>query len=336
MPATCKFEVIAEKSLDFRGPTTTTLLPKSYQAFDIFFTPHDLEPIRYQMNFSTLHNPYEQHKIIIAGEGYQESLTFEELPQDCEGEVRFGDAIVNQWKGVSIRLRNNSGKALSFNWQIPEAEHGEFKFRPQAGLIDAKADKEVRVSFRSETACETATALTCEYSAITPAETGFEEWDDTFTTVRLVRPSEYEQIALARKRKLELEAEPATGKKKGAEDDIEEPEPIEVDMSEEANIELHEKVDPPAFTIEEGSEKSAELQASVTVDLASYECSVKEILFKPTLMFSSRVFKFSLRNTSKIRLNYLFKFTDAQRGLPDNGAFSISPTSGAVSPGCDE
>jgi len=35
------------------------------------------------LTFSTLSNPYEQHKVLITGEGYSESVTFEELPAGC-------------------------------------------------------------------------------------------------------------------------------------------------------------------------------------------------------------------------------------------------------------
>ena len=64
-----------------------TLQPKEYYSFDVDFTPTSVEPIDYQMEFETLHNPYECHKVIIRGEGYQESITFENLPFDLEDEL---------------------------------------------------------------------------------------------------------------------------------------------------------------------------------------------------------------------------------------------------------
>jgi hypothetical protein len=45
------------------------------------------------LTFSTLNNPYEQHKVMISGEGYSESVTFEGLPDD---ELQIGDCIVGK------------------------------------------------------------------------------------------------------------------------------------------------------------------------------------------------------------------------------------------------
>lgn len=57
-------------------------------------------------------------------------------------------------------------------------------------------------------------------------------------------------------------------------------------MSEEPNIEFHEQIPEPGHSTDEASKKVIELKGSVVVDYASYQCNVKEIVFKPTLMYS--------------------------------------------------
>ncbi len=49
-----------------------------------------------------MHNPYECHKVLIAGEGYTENVTFEGLPSDLEDELVIGDCTVNKGKSVSF------------------------------------------------------------------------------------------------------------------------------------------------------------------------------------------------------------------------------------------
>jgi hypothetical protein len=72
-----------------------TITPKSYQAFDIKFMPKEAQVETATLTFSTMGNPYEQHKVNITGEGYSESVTFEGLPDD---ELQVGDCIVGKGK----------------------------------------------------------------------------------------------------------------------------------------------------------------------------------------------------------------------------------------------
>jgi hydrocephalus-inducing protein len=53
-------------------------------------------------------------------------------------------------------------------------------------------------------------------------------------------------------------------------------------------------------------------------------------------MYATRVFKFSLKNTSKIALNYFFKIVDSKLGTSKEAPYSIKPSKGSITPGCDE
>jgi len=77
------------------------------------------------LTFSTLGNPYEQHKVQITGEGYSESVTFEGLPQD---ELAIGDFIVGKSKTMTFQLANNGDKAVRFHWNVGDKE--EFRLFP--------------------------------------------------------------------------------------------------------------------------------------------------------------------------------------------------------------
>ena len=96
------------------------------------------------LTFSTLGNPYEQHKVLITGEGYSESVTFEGLPDD---ELAVGDCIVGKPKTMTFQLANNGDKPVRFNWNLGDKE--EFRLYPSEGHLKAHASKQVKVVFKS-------------------------------------------------------------------------------------------------------------------------------------------------------------------------------------------
>jgi hydrocephalus-inducing protein len=116
VPATVKFRALNHDNLEFKGEGSVTLEPKEYYSCDIEFTPTSTEPVNYKMEFETLHNPFECHKVIIQAEGYQESVTFENLPEDEEDTIKFGDAIVKKSKTVNFDILNTSDKPVRFDW----------------------------------------------------------------------------------------------------------------------------------------------------------------------------------------------------------------------------
>lgn len=182
------------------------------------------------------------------------------------------------------------------------------------GHLKAKSSKQIKVVFKSGKSVKyDKIDLNCETFQIEQkgASEGYRDWDDTMKTMRMVRPSEYKKIMRQReeeekKRKEEAEAAAAAAaaaaQKKGAakpppkaaakkDDVVAEPE-IQIDMSEEANVELIETIAEIEYDKVEGSDKIVPLKTTLVCDYAKYECSIKNIMFKPTLMYASRNYKF--------------------------------------------
>jgi len=53
-------------------------------------------------------------------------------------------------------------------------------------------------------------------------------------------------------------------------------------------------------------------------------------------MYATRNFKFTMKNTSLIGLEYNFKIANSITGILDAGPYTIIPKQGTVAPGCDE
>lgn len=297
-------------------------------------------------------NPYEQHKVMLIGEGYAENVTFEGLPDD---ELKLGDCVVEKTNSETFQLANNGDKPVRFSFNAGEKEG--FRFSPAEGHLKAGASKEVKVQFRSTATVEyDKTELYCETQVIeymdgenVIAVSEAKDWDDTMKTVRMVRPSELKKILQERKieeaRKAEERAaaelakqggknKPKPGDKK-PETPVEEP--VEVDMSEPESAELVETIPAPETRDAEGAEPlQLVLKTSLTCDYAKYECTTTSMDFKPTLMYAQRTHKFTIKNTSLIELHFNFKLSNPESQMLDAGPYSIFPKRGSIAPGCDD
>lgn len=76
------------------------------------------------------------------------------------------------------------------------------------------------------------------------------------------------------------------------------------------------------------------LFASAFADYCAYECSTTQIDFKPTLMYQSRVFKITVKNTGKVSVKYSFLLFDEEGSAvsPDSKdcPFSADPDQGVI------
>ena len=201
------------------------------------------------------------------------------------------------------------------------------------------------------------------------------DWDESIKTLKKVTASQ--QAAILEKRKEDMQKRkdenealinqltnvkgvkpPAKPKdtKKDAKGKPGDKNVVPEESKEEADIDIEETNPEPEINILDKSEKYLPVKVTAISDYAKYECKIKEIRFKPTVMFGTRKFDFQLRNTSMTALNYKFSFTNPNPILPgyasnnlltsydksltpqDNagGAFSISPQQGTIPAQSDE
>lgn len=108
----------------------------------------------------------------------------------------------------------------------------------------------------------------------------------------------------------------------------------------------------PLHSEVEDSQRDLELFMNGIADFCKYECSIREIRFRDTLMYQTRAYTFPLKNTGQIDLNYQWSILkenesaptpppielrlDENRNVIDEGGevvpFSIMPTSGTIPP----
>lgn len=83
---------------------------------------------------------------MLMGEGFNESITFEGLPEDMEDELLIGDCIIGKAKAATFQMVNNGDKDVKFRWAAGGLE--EFKFYPSEGHLKAKSAKRIKVMVR--------------------------------------------------------------------------------------------------------------------------------------------------------------------------------------------
>lgn len=91
----------------------------------------------------------------------------------------------------------------------------------------------------------------------------------------------------------------------------------------------------PSFDVK-GTPTEQSILVSAFAEYSTYECDVKPIQFKSTLMYQSRVYRFTIRNTGKVALKYRFVFADEEgQEVEDepNFPFAIEPQFGSIETG---
>ena len=117
VPATVRFDAITNDCFTFEGGSLShTITQKAYNGFDIRYRPKAASQDKFLLTFSTLNNVYEQHKVMLVGTGYEESVTFEGLPDEAEDELNIGDCVINKAKAVTFMLANNGDSHVKFRW----------------------------------------------------------------------------------------------------------------------------------------------------------------------------------------------------------------------------
>lgn len=91
----------------------------------------------------------------------------------------------------------------------------------------------------------------------------------------------------------------------------------------------------PAHTVVPQSARVLNAKCSAGADLSRYQCDMAPIVFKPTMMFQTRVFAFPVKNLGEARLPFRFSvlLADGSRMLDGSGYYSVEPAAGEIEPG---
>lgn len=325
--------------------SNVVLEPKRTHTFQVVFKPAATKKFAHELQLMIKHNSFETQSIALAGECYQEDVTFEGLPRELDDELHFEDGAVGTSREVGFTLRNHTDKAFRFWWPRVSPH---LTFSPRRGHLHGKGTMAVVVAFHP---AEAAALSPLEELGLVMEELTYEgdhaeppEWDDRMTTVKYV-PLDHEQPPEPEDPP-RPSAAPAGGK--GGKD-AKAPPPVpapakpaaEVEVVDGENGEQLKRIEvvevEPAHTVVPGTAREIGLKVFAVADNARYEASVSSVTFRPTMMFQARSFGFSLKNTStaKMELAWSLHQPDGTPVVEGDAStpYTVLPLTGTVEAG---
>ena len=240
-----------------------------------------------------------------------------------QSHLRFGSIAVAESRQIMFTLTNRSqSNSVKFQWptSLPC-----LSFMPAVGHIKPGASKDIAVVFSALTKPESLHAQRisgkiCKISFSQPLSK-VPDWDDRMKSVRWVniRPPQTPSLESSTNgsvSKHNTVPVPTPAKKKVIETDPE-----------------------PAHSVVDESHRDMEILISGIADFVKFDCAVKDIRFKDTLMYQSKAHSFSVSNTGLIPLTYQWIVVDenassSQSELKQEMSmpFSIEPCQGVIQP----
>ncbi|XP_077975805.1 hydrocephalus-inducing protein homolog isoform X2 [Styela clava] len=296
--------------------TSVILQPGESANFDVKFRPECSRIYNGQIKITVMDNLFEENKIQLFGEGFQDDVTFDNLyepglggfdfdaPTDpsvnqhpstttvsqpeptpiiSRGErLLFGDCQVGVAKERSFSIKNHSDiDTVRFQW----AENDKVKFSPLIGHLHPGCSKDITATFISDSPTFLKDSiLKCGLSKIKFMQSVDQvtDWDDRLRVVKWIdvqRQPNDKTSRPAKKKVVETEAE-------------------------------------PEHTVIEGSSRSLDLALCANVNYAKFNCQTEIINFKDTLMFQARVYDVLLNNIGEVQLDYNWKVIMENPSIP--------------------
>ena len=267
-----------------------------------------------------------------------------------DNHLCFGSVPVGTSRQISFSLSNHSpNSVIRFNW--PTLPH--MTFSPAVGHIKPKAFKGITVTFKSSQPFSfKSQKFSGEIKKILFSKhlNQIPDWDDRIKSIRWVK-----NVPTSGGQGTNNKPTIATTQDGlGAEDaDMTDSQAVKAPAVPPAKRKVIETEPEPPHSEVEGGSRDVELMISAVADFAKYECPIREVHFKDTLMYQTRVYSFPVRNTGLIALSYEWVVVDSegspltphssQLHLDDGGSviseggemvpFSVSPVSGQIAVG---
>jgi hypothetical protein len=119
------------------------LKPNESKIIDIKYKPTAVKKVDVELKIKVLDNLFEELTVQLSGEGYIEDFTFDNLPNDSDNEIAFGDCQIGESKQISFTIANNSVEVL----RVTFPEQPEFSFYPSCCHLNSKGTREIIANF---------------------------------------------------------------------------------------------------------------------------------------------------------------------------------------------
>lgn len=307
--ARIKLEWVLKDGDDFDCPNLNivhSLKPLEQRSFDVKCRPSSIRKFDSELKLRVLENSFEDTSIVLTGEGYVDDFTFENMPDGVENEITFNDCAIRELKQVTFEVANHSSDYM----RVVCPDNTEFAFTPSLLHVRPRSNKQITVSFYPKQPCDIKVPCVFKVCKIKYATVPVDlDWDNRHN-----------------KKKAVLDLGKSSSSKNAA-----------TAVATAASLEGTAAIVEPQFDVLSGSVAEYNVFFNVFADVPTYECDVSTINFKPTLMYQTRVYQMSLKNTGKVLLRYNFLLFNEEgqqvQNVSEECAYSVTPTSGTVEAG---
>ena len=260
---------------------------------------------------------------MIVGEGYEDDITIDNIrgtskqgtdfieenilevldADDNSIHLNFGDCPIGRLNQLTFTITNHSStEPYRFSW----GTHPNIVFIPSVGHIHPRCSKDIIAEFKAqEPVSFQKVAVPVKIAKITFPQplAHVADWDDRMRVVRWVAPSTKRKSSYVEDDRI---TSPSKGKKesKKATEKEKVEEKLVQKAVEEKKVKVIETEPEPSYTAMEDTQRDIEIKASATSDYTSFSCDCEEIVFKDTLMFQNRTYRFNVYNNGNIILDY--------------------------------
>ncbi|WIA13448.1 hypothetical protein OEZ85_007028 [Tetradesmus obliquus] len=332
LPASARIEMDDHPAFALlEGPQVFTVESKKAATFTVAFNPPEVGTFSHELQLRVKLNPFEQYKVVVTGECIQEDITFAGLPSDTLGVLNLPDvylvsapvtpgsgtrnarmsqtdaaqpagsaaAAAASTSSYTFSLVNNSStRHFRFKWP----EHPQLKFTPSVGHLHAGASKDITVVLSAAVPVK----LDGQDIKMAVSQISYKgepiDWDDVLAASMIAAGA---RASSATRGSTGL---PGSGPKPGAE---------------------------PYVDLVAKTQRDVLLKVYATADSPRYECSAPApaIVFRPTMMFQTRSFTFSITNSALTALKYQWMVLDKHGNLDKSGLYTLTPEAGMMSGG---
>lgn len=150
MAATARLDAAPHEHFSVQEPNQLYAVDsKRAQTFTVDFCPKAVGQFTHEVSVKVQRNPFEDYKVLLTGEGYQEDVTFDELPGNAVDELRLTDCPIGKPQQCVFVLRNhNAAKAFRFRW--PATASPNLSFSPSTGHLLPGSTKDIMLTFKAD------------------------------------------------------------------------------------------------------------------------------------------------------------------------------------------
>jgi len=341
--------------LGFENSRDVSIKPKGRLPITVRYCPAAIRQASFSVQISVQNNSNMDVQLNFQGEGFSENIIFEGLPAN-DSDLIFTDCVVGRSQQLKFIMRNISSSDCRFAWtHLPEVT-----FSPRIGQLRACSSKEITATFHADKPIKVqAETAICQLAKIQLRNPQSPDWDDSMKIIKfmergslIIQPPHTPQVdekARATPRKMPGAVVAKSGRQSLANTSHEFILPkvdsksfiLAYPSPRGSAYDLMKVVDvkeEPAYDVIHDKLKEFTLKVFAVADVIQYHLSVHEIEFLPTMMFETRIVKFTITNSSHIRFEYSwitiqFGGMRTDYAMNHKSPFAILPASGFIEAG---